>query len=364
MNSRQCDDLSRVQACRASRKLATHRYSVLGKEPGMNVIHDGSQSWRYDASSLTRRKALAQGTGTPVPKGGPAPLMDLLACVSDWYRELESDTSQFWFYDDLKQQFDAFGIVPDADDPMPDGSVLVTLPMLTYSGVFDYAQLTDFTDALGFQPLAVHQSLQCGDPDHRLTLFRGGIELDALPALWEAAGYTLADSSSGHEIWTLGGPDDFDTTFTHPIQQYLFFEFNNVTVLGGDILAYAPDITILERAADTRAAETGSLANDPDTESLLAQLPPTTVSCYPVPGAPMVTWPITSSTSSTASWNPRTVANSRCLRARAPNRRRFPPISPTGRSPTRADCTLVVNPDLCTAAALAPPALASLNQPS
>jgi hypothetical protein len=271
----------------------------------MNAVHNGAQSWRFDAPSLTRRKmftlvagaglatgggalpVFAQTTGTPAPAAGPAPVMDLLACASTWYLELESDTNRIWFYDDFQQQLDAFGIEPDFTDGTPDGLVLVTLPMLRRSDVFDYAQIDILTDAIGFQPLAVHQSLEIGDLDHHLTLFRGGIDMAALPPLWEAAGYTLQPSSTGHEIWTLGGPGDFD--FVHPIQQYVFDRFNNVAVLGGDILAYSHDYAILERAADTRVAGAGSLASDPATASLLAQLPPTTVSCYAVPGGWMDT---------------------------------------------------------------------------
>jgi hypothetical protein len=275
----------------------------------MTNLHPQSQFRRLAASPLTRRhalalaagaalatgrgdrRALALGTGTPQQEKGPAPLIDLLACIPDWFLDLAGETYPHWFYDDLKQQLDAFGIAPDAADPIPDGFINVTRPMLTDSVAFDYAQITDFTDAIGFQPSAVHQTLAMGDNDRRFTLFRGGIDLDALPALWETAGYRLANSGSGHEIWTLGGPGDFD--FAHPIQGAVFADFNNVAILAGDILAYAADFTILDRAAETQAAEIGSVADDPATAPLCALLPSTTIACYAIPGGLFSsgTWP-------------------------------------------------------------------------
>ncbi len=233
--------------------------------------------------------ALAQATPSnghnPFPastpaaaSAGPAGLLALLECVPDTMLNRGDGSGVHWYYADIAQQFAALGLHHDERGPAmnDDPWVLGTYALATGSNAFQYALVTDFTDAIGFQPLGVNQTLLVGDPPNQLTLFRRPFDLERLEAAWEATGYLREAATNGATVWTIGKEGEFE--ITHPVQRVVIAAFNNLALLGDDILACAPTMELLEEAIATFESGDGSAAQDPVLGLTLSTLPDTTVS--------------------------------------------------------------------------------------
>lgn len=115
-------------------------------------------------------------------------------------------------------------------------------PLVLTSNVFQHIGDEEFVSAIGFDPMRVHQVLTAGSwPTEALTLIQGGVDIDALPAAWEAAGYSQETAGSGKTIWSLGTGAEVDPE--NPIQNRMFAALNNVTILDGDILAFGATLS-------------------------------------------------------------------------------------------------------------------------
>lgn len=129
---------------------------------------------------------------------------------------------------------------------------------------------------IGFQPLGVDQTLLAGDPPTQLTLFRGGLDPDRLKVARTTSEYADEMSASGVAYWTIGPDGEFDVS--NPVQRKMFAAFNNLAILGEDILVCAPTAALLERAIATWESGEGSAALDPVLGLPLHTVPDTTVS--------------------------------------------------------------------------------------
>lgn len=157
--------------------------------------------------------------------------------------------------------------------------------LATGGSAFEFARLDTFTDAIGFLPLGVDQTLSTGDPPLQLTLFHGGLDRTRLETAWETSGYTPMTARDGTPFWTIGTGGEFG--FEHPVQRLVIAAFNNLALLG-DILLCAP------------TGEMPSAAADPVFGASLRTLPETTVSAIAVsPAAIGFTTDITLSASAT-----------------------------------------------------------------
>jgi hypothetical protein len=158
---------------------------------------------------------------------------------------------------------------------MPDDFLNATFPLALESNVYAFALDEELIDAIGFRPLQVHETLYAGNPANHLTLFRGGIDLDALPDAWRRSGYFEEAGAGGATIWTLG--KDGEADLDDPIQRRVIGQLNNVAIVDG-VLAYGSTFEIVEQALATRAAGTASAAADFRIAPAVGLLPANTVS--------------------------------------------------------------------------------------
>ena len=209
---------------------------------------------------------------------GPEGLVAVLSCVPlSSMLVLNEGSGVHWYYADLAQQFDAVGVSRDEDGP-DDGNeawLPALMTLATASNAFQFARVPEFTDAVGFNPLGVDQTLLVGDPPNQLTLFRGALDPARLAAAWDIAGYTMMSTSDGTSFWSIGTDGEVD--LEHPVQRSVIAAFNNLA-LEGDILFCAPNRDLLEMALATARGDSRSALESPAFGPALRTLPETTVS--------------------------------------------------------------------------------------
>jgi hypothetical protein len=249
----------------------------------------GGLAGAVTAGTLSGGSTRAQSEATPSQGHGPIPLpaptaagpeglMALLSCVPDSMLNREDGTGVHWYYADVAQQFDAVGLQHDSVVGANDDEnwVAATYALILASSAFRYVRVEEFTEAIGFQPLGMNQSLLVGDPPTQLTLFRGDLNVTTLESAWEASGYERKTNDSDVVYWTLAETAEFE--IHHPVQRVVFAAFNNMAILDGEILVCAPTTALLDEAIATFESGERSAALEPILGLPLYTLPDTTVS--------------------------------------------------------------------------------------
>ncbi len=215
---------------------------------------------------------------------GPEGLAALLSFVPQEMLDTGEGSGVHWYYADLAQQFDAVGVPRTEQGPDEENEAWLPalMTLATASGAFQFARSREFTDAIGFNPLGVDQTLLVGDPPAQITLFRGGLVPANLVIAWEFSGYTLMSTSNGTSFWTIGTDGEVD--LEHPVQRAVMAAFNNLALVG-DILVCAPTRELLEAALAVGEGSIASAAGDPVFGPALRTLPETTVSAIALSAA-------------------------------------------------------------------------------
>jgi hypothetical protein len=236
------------------------------------------------AAVPTLRHARGQVTPEPAAPGvmsGPDPLFTLLSLVPQRLVTAGESGISF-FYANLAEQFRSLGLdqerlytdtfVDATEDPAIFQSAIA--PLATASEAFSNALDDDYTGSIGFQPLLVGGCLVAGTPPDQLSLFHGGIDLDALPEAWEASGYERKQADNGAEIWTIGEEGEVDVSR----DPFISPSFNNVTVLDSGVVVFGQFFDTVAEAVDLEYSWGGSLRADPSIAEGVSGLSDTTVS--------------------------------------------------------------------------------------
>lgn len=150
-------------------------------------------------------------------------------------------------------------------------------PLSFTSGMFRHINDEELIEAIGFDPTDVNQILSSGSwPPETITLLRGGLNIDSLPQAWEASGYTQETTASGDTVWTIGPKGEIDES--NLIQSRVFAEFNNVTILSGDIVAFGPTLEVIENVIITQTPGVHAALDNAGIAPLLLTLPDTVAS--------------------------------------------------------------------------------------
>lgn len=246
------------------------------------------------AALPTSRLARAAGTHSVARREKPAPsleiLTDILQRLPGTLATADEPPVVFTFVD-LEAQLKALDlppVTPDGRGDPPSREVMdATAPLpLGSIDAFHYARTPEFTDAISFDPLAVHQVLQAGFLDSKATLFRGGFDPDRLRAAWEAAGYepvTIATTTTGQTAWTIGPDGDHD--LAHPVKRMALGAMNNVLLLDDEWLLFTRTQATLEAIAAFAAATTAdSLFAAPGVSETVAMLNDETIAVTAIAG--------------------------------------------------------------------------------
>lgn len=237
----------------------------------------------------------AQGQATPDVTsdgaggaiGGLESLLALLSLVPRRLVTAEGDGSSFdagisFHYADLAGQFASLGL--DQEEMFTSRSVEGTgdhavfsraiTPLAIVSRAFTSAVDQEYAAFIGFQPWLVERVLTTGLQPDQLSLFQGGIDLDALPDAWEASGYERKTADNGADIWTIGEEGEYDVSREPFIEPAL----NNATVLDSGIVVFGHQFETVAEAIGLAMSGSDSLREDPAIKAGVTALPDTTVS--------------------------------------------------------------------------------------
>jgi hypothetical protein len=241
------------------------------------------------AGVATTRVTIAQdGSATPasqeIPAGGPERLHSLLSMIPANPEVVEPQDGVLFYYADLKRQLDSLGIPPY--EPGSEGTSArfngAIRPLAAASVAYQYGNLPEFAATFGFSALQAEETLSIGNPPNDLTIFRGGLPIDELPAIWEASGYFRETGESGVDIWTAGKEGELD--LTTDISQYGVGSLNNVAIFG-DTVVFGRFYADVDAVALQVSNPESSVADQEDVSQLLATLAEETVSAIAVTGS-------------------------------------------------------------------------------
>jgi hypothetical protein len=222
--------------------------------------------------------------GVLIPEGGPERLHSLLQMIPASFGPQAEEAGVTFYYADIRRQLESTGV--PAYDPatgeMPEGYVDATTVLAIAAQAFQYGAEPAFVDTFGFSPLQAEESLSIGAPPNDLTIFRGGLPIDELPAIWEASGYARETGSSGTEIWTAGREGELDLTTS--ISQYGLGGLNNVAIFG-DTLVFSRYFDDIDTVAAHVAEPSDSIVDHLHLNELIATLSEDTVSAVAMTGA-------------------------------------------------------------------------------
>jgi hypothetical protein len=219
-------------------------------------------------------------TGSAIASAQPADLSalgELLRFVPAPMIAARPDNDLAWTYSDFAQQLAALEIPQEVGNSadLPEGFVNALFTLAPGSSIYEFALVEELQDAIGFEPLRVHQALRAGAPPEMLTLLRGGIDMGQLPAAWLASGYEENAAADGTPIWTIGRDGGFG--FERPIQRTMLAKLNNVAILD-DTLVYGTHFSIVEAALATYATGEDNATGDPVFGPITETLPGNLVS--------------------------------------------------------------------------------------
>lgn len=241
------------------------------------------------------RIALAQD-GTPVdndiaiPAGGPERLSGLLRMVPASFGETASQHGVLFYYADVLRQLEATGVSPyqPGSDDLPERYLDATGVLALAAQSFQYALAPEFVDTFGFSPLQAEESLVVGTPPNDLTMFRGGLDLDALVPAWQASGYARETGESGIDIWTAGKEGELDLTTN--VSRFGLGGLNNVAIIGDDTVVFGGFFNDVESVVNQVANPAASIIDQSNLAELLPTLTEDTVSVIATTGAFLDVW--------------------------------------------------------------------------
>lgn len=111
-----------------------------------------------------------------------------------------------------------------------------------------FMQIRNIEAEMGFGELNIRHAVSSGILPNSIQLLE--LDLDAAPLLesWSDFGYEERENEYG-SFWTIGEDGEFD--FSHPIQELVLAQFNNIAILDERTLAFAPMATELARVMAT-----------------------------------------------------------------------------------------------------------------
>lgn len=214
---------------------------------------------------------------TPIPTEAASPLNRFLAVTPDSLLEkAPDDASPLWFITDLAQQLATFFVSSFADDAH---TYAVTRAIYLHNTIIPALATEPFAATIGFGIESVGKVWGAGDGDRMLQMYGGDLPLDALPGIWEAAGFTRVTVADNKNAWTLGGPADFD--LGNPIQSVVFSDCNNATISDEGVVIFARDLAMLEQV---HQGPDRSMLAVPKLAELVMQLSGNLVGCEAVSG--------------------------------------------------------------------------------
>lgn len=187
-------------------------------------------------------------------------------------------------YVDVRAQLAALGVEPyeGAGSDLPEGFLNALNVVPVESDPYRFALSEEFIDLFGFSAFSAERTMLAGSARQQAIFLQGGIELDALPRHWEAAGYTRKTTSTGQDAWTNGENGEFSPD--DPAQRITIGRLNNALIMEDGTLVFTPRFDTLDAIAALAAEGGDSLADTPGLAEALATLEDDTVAVMATAG--------------------------------------------------------------------------------
>ncbi|MGB3305877.1 MAG: hypothetical protein WBA63_06810 [Thermomicrobiales bacterium] len=187
-------------------------------------------------------------------------------------------------YVDVRAQLATLGVKPyeGAGSDLPEGffNALNVVPVETEP--YRFALSEEFIDLFGFSAFSAERTMLVGSARRQAIFLQGGIDLEALPRHWEAAGYRRNTTATGQEAWTNGENGEFSPD--DPAQRITIGRLNNALIMEDGTLVFTPRFDTLDAIATLAAGGGDSLAGTPGLAEALATLQDDTVAVMATAG--------------------------------------------------------------------------------
>lgn len=122
-------------------------------------------------------------------------------------------------------------------------------------------------ELVGFGELEILQAMTSGVLPDSLQMVRLNVAASDLIPVWLEQGFEERQNDYG-SFWTIGEDAEFD--LSHPVQQVLLSQFNNIAILDDRVIAFAPTSAVLADVMATAAGEQPNMLEglDPVVEAL------------------------------------------------------------------------------------------------
>lgn len=234
----------------------------------------------YAAASAFGPRALAQDVSTPAATPGASPmaptvvgtanerLTALLRLVPPDALGGPDPNSWLFTWLDLQAHFAALG----NPDPFSEDTniVSITTPLISNDILIRYALDPEAKDVFGFSVFEAHQILVTGTPPDQAFYYAGGVDVDTLPAVWEASGYEKREGDAG-EFWTISETGQLD--LDSPVGRFGTTAMNNVAIIQGSLVVFTHTAEKLQRIQALASEGGSSAADDEDLAALMDVMP-------------------------------------------------------------------------------------------
>lgn len=262
------------RSSRVSRSL-TRRSLMLGAAGCLAASAGGDRTLAQHASHHQRTPEVSS-----LPGAAHERLLSLLALVPEDLPGGPDPRTRLFTWLDLQAHLAAFDAAEPFDDMTQVSSIMSSLtsedPLIMFA-LAEEALLT-----FGFSVLDVHQTLVVGDVSDDVTFYAGGIPVQDLPEVWEAAGYKRKTGDIG-DYWTIG--EDGNPSLDTSAGRIGVGSLNNVAIINDDIVVFARTARKLHRVQEHIANGGESAADNDDLAALIESMPEDATNIIALPGS-------------------------------------------------------------------------------
>lgn len=246
----------------------------------------------YVAASTFGSRALAQDISTPAVNADASPvatpvdgtaserLTALLRLVPPDAIGGPDPNNWLFTWLDLQAHFAALG---NPDPFSEDANIIsITTPLVSNDVLMRYALDPVAKDVFGFSMLEVEQVLVTGTPPDQALYYAGGVDVDTLPAAWEASGYEKRGGDSG-EFWTISESGEID--LDSPVGRFGTAAMNNVAIIQDSLVVFTPTAEKLQRIQALASEGGTSAVDDENLQTLIDTMPADAVNIVALPGS-------------------------------------------------------------------------------
>lgn len=215
------------------------------------------------AGAIRVQRAAGQPAPPPaVALDGDGSLAAMLGRAPRFRRGGANPVPQIATYADIDRQFETRGLLP-LDAATSEGRILGWREGMSGLWADDliatFGLTPELWEAVGFGPADMAQSMTLGVPPVTVRLYRGAFDGERIASALSASGYREETTAVGI-VRTIG--PDAEVDLTAPIQRQVVSAYNNIAIIGDELIVASPFLTRVEATLAVLAGDASSLGAD------------------------------------------------------------------------------------------------------